>query len=915
MHYYQRTAKDIADELRTSITYGLGGNEAKRRQEKYGENAISKEKKAPVIIKFLSYFFDIFAMLLLGAALVSFVFGGDTGPRDALVILGIIFLNSTIGFIQEYRAEKIIETLQKVLPKKAVVLREGKESEVLASEIIPGDVLILDEGDDIPADARIVEENELNTNDFTLTGESVPQEKFSQIIKKEVGLTDIDNMVFAGTSVASGNAKAIVIATGMNTEFGKIACVTQQIEDEKSPLQKELSKSATKVARITIIIGIIIFLINIFLQKSFSFSLVFALSLAVAMVPEGLPATVSVALALAVKRMAKRKALVKKLSAVETLGSATVICSDKTGTITKNEMTVKEVLADFRHFHIKGIGYEPVGDFIEGEAKIRILPETLITLLEAGILCTNAKLIPPLDKEEQWKILGDPTEGSIIVLAEKAGISKKGLEIKNKEIFEIPFTSERKIMTVVVENKKGLFAYCKGAPNEVLDCCPSIQIGKEVKSIDEYKRKIMDHVDEYAKKGLRVLAIAYKSVNDRNNLCESNIENNLTFLGLIAMIDPPKEGVAEAVSIAQKAGIKVIMITGDYGLTASAVASRVGIVKDNYSVISGTELLKMEDTELSTILKSKDVVFARTAPEQKIRIVNVLQEQGQIVAVTGDGVNDAPALKKADIGVAMGIAGTDVSKEASEVILLDDNFKTIVAAVEEGRIVYDNLKKFVHYIFSSNVGELFSVVAGIILGVPMPILAIQILAVDLGTDVLPSLVLAVDQKDEDVMNRPPRNQKERLLNKKMILGFFYIGIVMGVGAAVAFTITVLRDGWVWGQDWTGSLYFKATSVTYASLVFSQIVNVFDTHSGRQSILKSLFTNWYLIGACFCSMVMLSSFLYIPFFQNFLETRSLGIIEIISALSVGLAALISVKIKHFFTNRVKIIPQLKRENIS
>lgn len=900
--YYQKEATEVVKELKTSGEGGLATIEAKKRLIRYGQNIISKEKKKSLLIKFASYFFDIFTLLLMIAALISFIFGGETGPRDSLVILGIVFLNTIIEFIQEYRAERIIEALRKVLPHKAQVLRDGKEVEILASEVVLGDILILDEGDDIPADGRIISESELQTNDFTLTGESVPQEKFSEVIKKEVHLTDIDNMVFAGTSVASGNAKVVVTATGMSTEFGKIAKTTQKIEDDPSPLQKEIFKTGKIIARITILIGLAIFILNIALGKPFSFSLVFALSLMVAMVPEGLPATVSVALAIAVQKMAQRKALVKKLSAVETLGSATVICSDKTGTITKNEMTVKEVWADFKNIHVKGIGYEPKGNFLEKGKIVTKISKTFEELLTAGTLCTNAKLTKPLEQNEKWQVLGDPTEGALIALAEKAKISKNELELLNKEILEVPFTSQRKKMTVVLENKGGKFIYSKGAPLEILDSCSFIRIEDSIEDIKSYKKKIIAKFDEYAKKGLRVLAIAAREFSKKEKLYEEGIEKNLIFLGLVGMIDPPKEGVKEAVEIAKKAGIKIIMITGDYGLTAGAVAERVGIVEtsNNYSIITGTELLKLKDKELEQVLKTKEVIFARTTPEQKIKIVSILRNQGEIVAVTGDGVNDAPALKKADIGVAMGIAGTDVSKEASEIVLLDDNFKTIVSAIEEGRVVYDNLKKFVHYIFSSNVGELFAVITGIVLGIPLPLLAIQILAVDLGTDVLPSLALAVDPRGDDVMARPPRSQKVRLLNKKMIFGFFYVGVIMGIGAAVAFTFTILRGGWSWGREITDSLYFKATTVTYASLVLSQIVNVFSTHAGRKSIIKSLLTNKYLVWASLSSILLLASFTSFPIFQKFLEMQPLGFSEILAASSVGFVGLIFIKIKNFLS---------------
>lgn len=898
--YYQKKSLQIVKELGSSIQKGLTQKEAQKRIIKNGLNIINKEKKRSVILTFFSYFADIFSLLLFFAAFISWLFGGDTGFRDALIIIGIIVVNSLVGFIQEYRAEKIIEALQKVLPHKSVVLRDGKEVEVLASEIVVGDILVLDEGDDISADCRIIEENELATNDFTLTGESIPQEKFSSEINRETSLTDIDNMVFAGTSVAKGNAKVVVIATGMNTEFGKIAKITQKIQDEKSPLQKELERSGKKIAKITVVVGLFIFIINILLNNSFSYSLIFALSLAVAMVPEGLPATVSVALALAVKKMAKKKALVKKLSAVETLGSATVICTDKTGTITKNEVTAKEIWVDFKDFHIKGIGYNPEGEILAGSHQLQTISTNLKEAITAGAVCSNAKLVFPEKENEKWRVLGDPTEGAMITLAQKIGLSKKEIDLKNKRIMEIPFTSERKKMTVVVKNNNKIIVYSKGAPNEILNKCSYVKFDKINDNIKYHKDIILDKVDSFASDGLRVLAVASKEINSNKNLLDKNeIEKDLTFLGLVAMIDPPKEGVKEAILSAKKAGIKVVMITGDYGLTAASIGKRVGIVSNDYLVINGSDLIKMNDREVLEKIKDKDIIFARTTPDQKIRIVSLFQKQGEVVAVTGDGVNDAPALKKADIGIAMGIAGTDVSKEAAEVVLLDDNFRTIVSAIEEGRVIYKNLKKFVHYIFSSNVGELFAVITGLVLGIPAPLLAIQILAIDLGTDVFPSLALAVDKKEEGIMNEGPRDKSERLLNKDMIIGFFSTGVVMGIGAGLAFMFILISKGWYWGRDLSAETYIMATTVAYSSLVFSQMINVFSVHAGNKSILKNIFTNSYLVIACILSLGILSSFIYIPIFQNFLQTGPIEADGFLVSFFVAFIVLIFIKIKKYY----------------
>jgi calcium-translocating P-type ATPase len=898
--FYQKEAEDVIKEFSSSKENGLAQAEIDDRVIKYGKNVIAREKKESMFLKFLASFGDIFALLLITAAFISFFLGGPTGPRDATVILGIIILNSTIGFIQEYKAAKIVEALSKILPKKAIVLRDGKSVEIFSEDVTVGDILILDEGDDIPADGRIIESSNFATNDFTLTGESVPQHKFYEIIKEKVALTDIDNMVFAGTSVATGVAKVIVVAIGGETEFGKIAVQTQSIKDDPSPLQKELERSAHTVSKITLVIGAMIFILNIALGEPFSSSLVFALSLAVAMVPEGLPTTISIALALAVKKMAKKNALVKKLSAVETLGSATVICTDKTGTVTKNEMTVKEVWTNNNNYHVKGIGYSPIGEINFEDKKINFNNFEEIEIANASVYCNNAQLVEPQGEESVWSIVGDPTEGALLTFAQKVGISKKESNIKIRKLLEIPFSSEIKRMSVAFDFKDdGIVSYTKGASGEVLKLCKSISVNGKNEPIDKYKTIIEEKVDDFAKQGLRILAFARKEYKYDKDVNKNSIEKDLIFIGLVGMIDPPKDGVAEAVRIAKGAGIKIFMITGDYGLTAATIAQRVGIVGKNYALLTGLDLLKMKDGEISRVLKTQDVIFSRTAPDQKIRIVSILQKDGEVVAVTGDGVNDAPALRKADIGVAMGICGTDVSKEASDIILLDDNFKTIVEAIKEGRVVYSNLKKFVHYIFSSNVGELFAVITGLALGLPTTIAAIQILAVDLGTDVLPSLALAADPEPDGIMKKRPRDQKERLLNKKAISGFFFIGMIMGIGAAIAFMIFIKSNGWQRGEEIELSLYLAATTVTYASLVFSQIANVLSTHTGRKSFISQLFTNKYLVWACVASIFILNLFMFAPVVKDFLEMKSPGLLGISLAFLVGVFGFIAIKIRNTF----------------
>lgn len=902
MLYYNLEASEVVKELNTSAKQGLSQNEAKARLKKFGLNQITEKKEMPIIFRFFSYFTDLMAIILIAAAVISFLVGSR---RDGFVILGIVFLNAVIGFFQEYRAEKAIEALKKLVPKKALVIRDGRKQEILSEEVVPGDILVLQEGEDIAADSRVIEEFEIQTNDFSLTGESLPQKKSADVIyKKNLPITDITNMVFMGTQMSSGNGLAVVVLTGMGTEFGKIAQFTQEVKEEPSPLQKELFQTGKIVTRLALIVAIGVFLINFFLKRGFSESLIFAIGISVAVVPEGLPATVSVALALGTQRMAKRKALIRKLSAVETLGSTTVICTDKTGTLTKNEMTVKEIWFENKEIHVEGVGYDPTGEFILG---VKVLEKKdfnkLLPLFYTGILCNDAEL----RQDKRWFIFGDPTEGSLLVLAQKAGLVPQKIQENNKRIFEFSFSSERKRMTVICRDQKGrIKAYSKGSPELILERSSYILVDGKVQNLtSNQKKEILTKIDSYANEALRVLAFAYRDLDQENfsEADEEKIEKDLVFLGLTGIIDPPREEVFQAIKDCQKAKIKVIMITGDYELTAKAIAKRIGL-EDSYEVITGEQLNQISDSQVLDLLK-KGAIFARTDPEHKLRIVSLLKEKGEVVAVTGDGVNDAPALKKADIGVAMGITGTDVSREASEMVLLDDSFASIVAAIKEGREVYDNLKKFVYYIFSSNMTELFTVVFGMILNLPFPIIAIQILAIDLGTDVLPSLALAVDPPEEEVMTRPPRDQKERLLNKKMLGRLFFVGIWVGLGAVLAFLFIITKNGWFWGKELAkfNPLYLKATALTYTCLVLSQVVNVFHSRDVKRSIFKmNPLANKYLVLSILGSLTLLWSFLNIPLFQGFLHTKPLGKLEISLALGVALSFLFAEEIRKFFARK-------------
>lgn len=887
MTYTYSIEKTFADINATKK--GLSGEGASQRLRQYGANTLIAEVKFKILKDLLAQFTDLLAIILIVAGGLSYIFGET---RDAIIIFFIVLANALIGFFQEYKAEKAIKALKKMVPLEAIVLRDGEEQKINASDIVPGDIIILDEGDNVPADTRLIEANDLFTNDTVLTGESEPQAKFAGEIKKEnLSVTEIDNTVFMGTSVVSGNAIGVVVGTGMNTEFGKIAHLTQAIENTESPLQKEVRTMAKTISLITLAVVAAIFGLGIFMKKSPFESFGYSLGIAASTVPEGLAATISVALAIGVQRMARSKSIIKRLSAVETLGCATVIVTDKTGTLTKNEMTVKELWANGKNIHVKGVGNMPVGEFIADG--VLYDQSKLSKLLEIAVLCDNAEL--ERSPDEGFKVIGDSTEGALLVLAEKARIDTNEFRKTHSKIDEVPFDSTRKMMSTINSIGDVCCVHTKGAPLEVLSKCTKILIDDKVrnlvkKDIDEIKKQN----DALASEALRVLGFAYKEMDkpifnghsgderrpeskseDSNDsgqarmTQEENIESDLIFVGLVGMIDPPKAEVEEAIDLAKKAGLKVIMVTGDYQLTAKAIGIRIGLANDP-KMISGSDLNTMSEAELKKILKTDEIIFARVDPEHKMRIVSALQDLGHIVAVTGDGVNDAPALKKADIGVAMGITGTDVSKESAEMIVTDDNFSSIVSAIKEGRIVYDNIKRFLLYILSSNSTEFFSVIMGFFLGVS-PILAIQILFVDLGTDVFPSMALAVDKGDHEIMFRAPRDRKQKLLSKDMLSFLLQIGLLVGVLGAIVFSIILIPGGQGFSAEAIN--YRRGTTAVYTVLVLCQSVNAFMCR-GIKGFWRSVFGNMKLFFGVVFSLTLLLFVVYNSALQNTFYTAPL-----------------------------------------
>ena len=875
---------------------GLTQEDAQQRLAVFGPNLLKEAKGTPLIVKFLANFTHLMAIMLWVAGIGAFL---AQMPQLGIAVWAVNVINGVFSFFQEYRAEKATEALKKILPQTCRVMRDGEEKRILAEELVPGDVIFLQEGDNIPADCRLISSADMRVNQSTLTGESHPVNRSALPVSGE-GLTEteIPNLIFASTYVAAGSGKAIVYRTGMNTAFGHIAEMTQQMGEDLSPLQKEMEQITKIITFIALGFGVVFFIIAFTISSTpLVKSLILALGMIVAFVPEGLLPTVTLALAMGTQRMAKRNALIKKLSAVETLGSTNVICTDKTGTLTQNEMTVRSIWVPFsqdgqvtagREISVSGIGYEPVGQFSEEDKRIdpKVDPALSAVILTQA-KCNTSRLIPPEDKSDgsksTWKVLGDPTEAALIVLAKKAGYSQEDFNYA-QNIAELPFDSRRKRMSVIqmVRNEDGLqrMAYVKGGIREILDTCNTLRIGDQVVPLtQEWINTIMARNDDYARQGLRVLAAAIRTLpQDLQDYQVENIETGLTFLGMVAMMDPPRDDVIEAVQKCYHAGIRIIMITGDYGLTAESIARRIGIVSgENLRIITGAELENMTDEALVEAVKEQ-VIFARVAPEHKLRVVSALQNQGNVVAVTGDGVNDAPALKKADIGVAMGLSGSDVAKEAADMILMDDNFSSIVNAIEEGRAVYENIKHFTTYIFTSNTPEAVPFIVNSFTGgrIPIALDVMHVLSIDLGTDIVPALALGAEPPEPGTMDRPPRKLSDHLISRQLLVrAYLVLGPVQALASMSAFYLYYWTNGYA-GQ-WLnlpaeGPIYRSATAMALAAVVFTQIGNLFTMRSTTRSVFKMpLFSNPMIWIGILSEILVILSIVYVPFMQDFIGT--------------------------------------------
>ena len=893
------TIEDALERL-SANTGGLSSEEATRRQATHGKNLIESGKKRSPVLAFLSNFTHLMAILLWVAGTIAFIAGL---PELGVAVWLVNIINGVFSFWQEARASQATEALKKMLPAYTDVIRDGQEQKILAEDLVPGDIMLLAEGDRISADARVIASSDLQVNQSTLNGESNPSRKVADAVLEE-GLSpaEIPNLVFAGTSVSEGNGRAVVMRIGMDTEFGKIASLTQNMQEAPSPLQRDLDRLTKQVTVFAMCMGLIFFALSMFVvHEPFASSFIFALGMVVAFIPEGLLPTVTLSLAMAVQRMSKRNALVKKLNSVEALGSTSVICTDKTGTLTQNEMTVNHLWTATREYDLTGVGYAPTGSIESQGTTYRAVDDPdLELLLEGGLLCGNARLRAPEDPEHRYEVYGDPTEACLIVSAQKGGIDPAELERRMPRVKELPFESRRKRMTTVHALEDPIdgatrIAFTKGAPNEVVRLADTIRVGgRTVPMTEELRAQIMEANDGYAADGLRVLAVAYRPLGAQaaregvpaslSAYTPDTIERHLTFVGLEVMMDPPRPEVAAAVAECRRAGIRIVMITGDYGLTAASIARRIGIVDgDDLSVISGFELAHMYDAELKRRLAGQ-VVFARMAPEQKLRVVSALQEMGEVVAVTGDGVNDAPALKKADIGVAMGVAGTDVAKEAADMILTDDNFASIVAAIEEGRAVYSNIRKFLLYILNSNAPEAVPNAVYLLSGgaVPLPLTTMQILTIDLGTDMLPALGLGTEPPEQTVMDQPPRDPNERLLNRRVLVkAFLWYGLMGSVAAMIGYFLVNVLNGWpdvplAGLGDEADPVYIQATTMTLAGIVFAQIGQVMNCRTEKTSVFKvGLFSNRKILVGIAFEVVLIVFLTMFPPLQGVFHTAPLA----------------------------------------
>jgi Ca2+-transporting ATPase len=869
--------RELVETLGSDAEHGLSAAEAARRLAEHGRNELAEGRRTPPILLFLNQFKDFMVLVLIGATLISGLLGEY---MDAVAILAIIVLNGVLGFIQEYRAEQSLRSLKALSAPTARVVRDGKAQEIPAALLVPGDIVILESGDRVPADLRLLEASSLYAEESALTGESVPVEKAARPIDEDgLGTGDLKNIGFMGTMVTRGTGRGIVIRTGMQTEMGKIAHMIEQAEEAETPLQRRLAQLGKVLIAVAIALTVMVVIAGILHGQPAYDMFLAGVSLAVAAIPEGLPAIVTIALALGVQRMIRRRAIVRKLPSVESLGCATVICSDKTGTLTQNKMTVTRLWTGGRTLEVTGEGYAPRGEVLENGAPADLKRDAeLRRLLQVAALCNNARLVRAgedgqprragrhAETAEEWTVQGDPTEGALIVLAAKLGVTVSSLEGLYRREREYPFDSERKRMSVLVSHQGGRLVCTKGAPDLLMEQCAYVLWdGNVVPFTPSLRQKAAEAAEKMAESALRVLGLAYRDLRPQDAAdSEADVEKQLIFVGLAGMIDPPRREVTSAIAVCRQAGIKTVMITGDHRLTAEAIAGQLGILPRGGRALDGRQLAAMTDAQLDHVVEDT-CVYARVAPEHKLRIVKALQRKGHVVAMTGDGVNDAPAIKSADIGIAMGITGTDVSKEASSLVLSDDNFATIVAAIEEGRGIYENIRKFIRYLLASNVGEILTMFLAMMLALPLPLVPIQILWVNLVTDGLPAMALGVDQPEKDLMRQPPRGSRESIFARRLGWKIVSRGLLIGLCTLGAFVLTLKSSGDLQ----------RAQTVAFATLVMAQLIHVFDCRSSRSIFHRNLLENRWLVLAVLSSLALMLPVLYVEPLQAIFKTVPLG----------------------------------------
>lgn len=848
---------DLAHERLSSPVGGLTQAEAGRRLVEYGPNELLPAQPVSAWTVLLDQFKNVLILILLLATGLSAFLGHGL---EALAITVIVLFAVGLGFVQEYRAERAIQALRKMAAPTAAVLRDGQEREIAAREVVPGDTVLLRAGNKIPADLRLVESVNLQVEEAALTGESVPVTKQCEPLDNpESPLGDRRNMAYAGTAATYGRGRGLVVATAMQTEFGKIAQLLQTVKTPKTPLQLNLDRVGSMLAKAAFIVVAVIVALGLFRGQPLIEMLIFGIALAVAVVPEALPAVVTISLAIGVQRLVRRNALIRHLPAVETLGSTSVICSDKTGTLTKDEMTVRKVYTAGECLEVSGVGYEPTGTFTRGGEPVE-MSEPLTSLLHAAVLASDAQLVRT--PSGAWEVKGDPTEGALVAAGAKAGVNKRDLEAKFPRVDEIPFTSETKRMTTLHAVADGVVAYAKGAPEIILDSCARQALASgDVLLNAGSRRVILETARQMAGEALRVLAVAI-----RHDATRATAEQDMTFLGLVGMIDPPRPEAKLAVLRCESAGIRPVMITGDHPVTAQAVAQELGLLKTG-RVVTGAELEAMSETEFDRQIEDIDV-YARVSPVHKLRVVSALQRKGHVVAMTGDGVNDAPALKKADIGIAMGISGTDVTKEAAGMTLTDDNFASIVAAIEEGRGIFGNIKKYLMYLLSSNTGEIALMAGASLLGMPLPLAAVQILYVNLATDGLPALALAVDPPESDLMQRRPRNSRTGIFTRPVIALITVGGLWSGITNLGLFA---------WALQ-SGRSAAEAMTMTFVSLVLIEFFKAYNFRSDWHSVFRRPFANRWLNWAILWELGLLTLIVYTPFLQKLFGTYGLSLID-------------------------------------